>query len=64
MIEYINELVSNLGFPIAMVVYFIWHEEKTITPLVDVINNNTTALKQLLTKVGQDELMEVEGDEK
>jgi len=44
MIEEFVPLVSNVGFPIAMCVYFVVRFEK-------ILNNNTQALKQLLEKL-------------
>lgn len=49
-IEIIKALVNDLGFPIAMVVYFIVDKYKTTSQLVTAINNNNTILEKMLTK--------------
>lgn len=52
----IHEMVNSLGFPIAIVLYFIWDKNKTTTPLVEAINNNTIILTRLLDKIGCDKM--------
>ena len=47
----ITEIISNLGFPIAMVFYFIWDKYKVTSNLVQAINNNNKILSMLLTKL-------------
>ena len=47
----ITEIISNLGFPVAMVLYFIWDKYKVTSNLVQAINNNNKILSMLLTKV-------------
>ena len=61
-------LINNLGFPIAMVFYFIWDKcksttgmVKTIQALQETINNNTLVLNKLLVKMDKEELLEKEG---
>ena len=39
-INEINEIISTLGFPVAMVIYFIWDKYKVTSNLVQAINNN------------------------
>ena len=46
----ITEIISNLGFPVAMVLYFIWDKYKVTSNLVQAINNNNKILSMLLTK--------------
>lgn len=48
---FLTEFMNTMGFPIAMVLYFIWDKEKTMKPIVDAINNNTTVLTVLCEKV-------------
>lgn len=55
MIDAITQVVNNLGFPIAMVVYFIWDKTKITNQMVAAINNNTTIIQKLLTKIDREE---------
>ena len=50
-INTITEIISNLGFPVAMVLYFIWDKYKVTSNLVQAINNNNKILSMLLTKL-------------
>ena len=50
-INTITEIISNLGFPVAMVMYFIWDKYKVTSNLVQAINNNNKILSMLLTKL-------------
>ena len=50
-IHTITEIISNLGFPVAMVLYFIWDKYKVTSNLVQAINNNNKILSMLLTKL-------------
>ena len=50
-INTIIEIISNLGFPVAMVLYFIWDKYKVTSNLVQAINNNNKILSMLLTKL-------------
>ena len=50
-INEINEIISTLGFPVAMVIYFIWDKYKVTSNLVQAINNNNKILTMLLTKL-------------
>ena len=45
----IKDLISNLGFPIVMVGYFIWDKTKVTNKLVEVINNNNVILNKLIS---------------
>ena len=56
-ISLLQELVGSLGFPIAMVVYFIWDKYKTMQPMIEAIKNNTLVLNRLLMKMDQGELL-------
>ena len=47
----LTEIISNLGFPVAMVLYFIWDKYKVTSNLVQAINNNNKILSMLLTKL-------------
>ena len=50
-INTITDIISNLGFPVAMVLYFIWDKYKVTSNLVQAINNNNKILSMLLTKL-------------
>ena len=50
-INTITEIISNLGFPVAMAMYFIWDKYKVTSNLVQAINNNNKILSMLLTKL-------------
>lgn len=46
------EVIKNLGFPIAMVVYFAWDKSTITNKLTEAVNNNTLIMEKLLTKLG------------
>lgn len=57
----ITTLISNIGFPIACVVamFAMWNKEREdhkdeVTKMTEAVNNNTTVLRQILTKLGVD----------
>lgn len=56
--DMIIELINSLGFPIAMVCYFIWHENKSTSGLIESLNNNTLVLNKLLVKLDHEEILE------
>lgn len=47
----IIELINNVGFPIAMVIYFIYDKNKSTDKVLDAINNNSIVLAKLLEKL-------------
>lgn len=47
-INVLQDLITNLGFPIAMVFYFIWDKTKITNQLSEAVNNNTVVITQLL----------------
>ena len=47
-LQLISQAINDLGFPILMVLYFIWDKQQTIKPLVDAVNNNTLTLEKLM----------------
>lgn len=60
--ELITQIVSNLGFPIAVCVACFWYINKQnerhreeMNNVTEAINNNTIALTKLLDKIGQEE---------
>ena len=59
----LTDIVNTLGFPIAMVGYFIWDKTKTSKQLIetigqlkDILGHNTVVMEKLLTK------LDLEGD--
>jgi hypothetical protein len=60
LLTFLTEFINTMGFPIAMVVYFIWDKEKTMKPMIDAVNNNTTVLTVLCEKVDFSQLKEGE----
>ena len=52
------DLINGVGFPIAMVAYFIWDKTKVTNQLVTAINNNNVILQKLLSVIGRDDLTE------
>ena len=62
-IQDIYDLISNLGFPIAMVGYFIWDKYKTMQPVITAIQQNTIVLNKLLVKMGKEDLLGGESHE-
>lgn len=57
------DLINGVGFPIAMVTYFIWDKTKVTNQLVTAINNNNVILQKLLSVIGRDDLTEGVGNE-
>ena len=57
-VQILTDLVNNMGFPIAMVAYFIWDKTKVTNQLVTAINNNNVILQKLLIVMGRDDLTE------
>lgn len=65
MTEIVN-LISNVGFPIAMciIIMYYWNNQytktinglkETISRLTEVVSSNTTAIQLLLSKLGDEE---------
>ena len=57
-VQMLTDLINNMGFPIAMVAYFIWDKTKVTNQLVTAINNNNVILQKLLSVIGRDDLTE------
>ena len=57
-VQILTDLINNMGFPIAMVAYFIWDKTKVTNQLVTAINNNNVILQKLLLIMGRDDLGE------
>lgn len=54
----IVELITNVGFPIAISCYLLYRDSTTITKLAESINVNTAAVTRLIDKLGDGELGE------
>lgn len=48
----IVELINSVGFPIAMVGYFIWDKTKVTNQLTQAIENNTLIITKLYEQMG------------
>ena len=53
---FIETLINSMGFPIAMVLYFIWDKKTSMESLTKAIENNTLVMTKLLSKLGVDDL--------
>lgn len=51
----IANVINNLGFPIAMVVYFIWDKNKSTQTMIKAIENNSKLLSLVLRKLNIEE---------
>ena len=47
----IVEIVTNVGFPIAVSIYLLYRDSTTIKALSESINNNTLALSKLIDRL-------------
>lgn len=47
----IVEIVTNVGFPIAVSIYLLYRDSTTIKALSESINNNTLALTKLIDRL-------------
>lgn len=50
-INVISDIINTFGFPAVMVAYFIYDRSKTIMPMINAINNNTTVIAALCNKI-------------
>ena len=50
------ELINTMGFPITMVLYFIWDKSRVTNQLTSAINNNNLILEKLLTKLDLEDI--------
>ena len=62
-VQILTDLINNMGFPIAMVAYFIWDKTKVTNQLVTAINNNNTILQKLITVIGREDLTKGDDNE-
>ena len=56
-VNLLSEAINSLGFPIAMVAYFIWDKNNTTKSMLESIDNNTRVLTLLLDKLDSIQLM-------
>ena len=56
-------MIDGVGFPIAMVIYFIWDKNNTTKTLVTAINNNTKIITRLMNRINCSDLYEEGGDD-
>ena len=47
-LEVLMSAIGSVGFPIAMCIYMMYSNNKTIKELTDTINSNTTVMQQIL----------------
>lgn len=64
MYEQAIDFLNNFGFPVAMVMYFAWHEQTILKPLETALNKNTLVLNRLFTKLDMEEVLDIEEDSK
>lgn len=58
MLNEIMEIITNVGFPIAVSIYLLYRDSTTITKLSESINTNTVAVTRLIDKLGDIDLGE------
>jgi len=58
-----TNVINNMGFPIAMVCYFIWDKTKVTNQLSQAIENNNLVINKLITVLKHDELAQDGNDE-
>jgi hypothetical protein len=56
-------MIDGVGFPIAMVIYFIWDKNNTTKTLVTAINNNTKIITRLMNRINCADLYEEGGED-
>lgn len=56
-VQIVQEIVNSLGFPIAMVVYFIWDKNHTMEPVIESINNMNKFLAILCDKLDMQDVI-------
>lgn len=47
----ISDAINMFGFPVLMVAYFMYDRAKTITPMINAVNNNTLVISKLADKI-------------
>ena len=54
----VANLITNVGFPIAVSCYLLYRDSKTIATLAEAINANTVAVTKLVAKLDRGDLGE------
>lgn len=54
--EEMVQVISNVGFPIAVCVGMFYYIQTTMKEVTNAINNNTVVIEKLLTKLDKDDL--------
>lgn len=54
----IVEVITKVGFPIAVSIYLLYRDSTTITKLAESINANTVAVTRLIDKLGDGDMGE------
>lgn len=57
-IDMITRLISNVGFPIACCIMLYMQQSKSMKELTDAVNNNTEAIRTILTMMKAGDLNE------
>lgn len=53
--EQVVALIRDIGFPIAMCIYVLFDNKKSVEKLTEVVNHNTVIMEKILTKLDLDE---------
>lgn len=54
-VQTITQLISNVGFPIAVCVYMAWDRHNTQKEMTQALDNNTIALQQILEHIRKED---------
>lgn len=54
-VQTVTQLISNVGFPIAVCVYMAWDRYKTQREMTQALDNNTIALQQILEHIRKED---------
>lgn len=56
-VQEIANIISTVGFPIAIACYMLWYNNKTMTKMQEALNNNTLALQKLAIKLDKEDIV-------
>lgn len=54
-VQTVTQLISNVGFPIAVCVYMAWDRYVSQKDMTRALDNNTTALNQILEHIRKED---------
>ena len=54
-VQTVTQLISNVGFPIAVCVYMAWDRHVSQKDMTQALDNNTTALNQILEHIRKED---------